>query len=146
MAEQKPAYRGKLAAFGARGVISWIVNAQRAGFFANSGYEPLTAPPAHQGNYVQYLRSAHRVDRFLRELWETVQSMDQYRGKTTLFFLTDHGRGEAPVEWKSHGEKIADSKFIWMAFLGPDTRALGGAPQRCAGDAHSDRSHVGRLA
>jgi len=175
---QKPAYRGKVAAFGAWGVISWIVNASRAGFVVNSGYEPLTAPPvterlallnrlkdetqiwedepfdsfpfhtaleylklhhprvlylslgetdewAHRGDYALYLRSAHRVDQYLKELWETVQSIDQYRGKTTLIFLTDHGRGQAPVEWKSHGEKIADSKFIWMAFLGPDTRALG---------------------
>ena len=175
---QKPAYRGKVAAFGAWGVISSIVNASRAGFVANSGYEPLTAPPvtdrlalinrlkdetrvwedepfdsfpfqtaleylrlhrprvlylslgepdewAHQGNYPQYLRSAHRVDQYLRQLWETVQSMDQYRNKTTLIFLTDHGRGQTPLEWKSHGEKIAESKFIWMAFLGPDTRALG---------------------
>jgi arylsulfatase A-like enzyme len=65
------------------------------------------------------------VDQYLKELWETVQTVDQYRGKTTLIFLTDHGRGPAPMEWKSHGEKIADSKFIWMAFLGPDTRALG---------------------
>lgn len=175
---QKPAYHGKLAAFGAWDVISSIVNSQRAGFVANSGYEPLTAPPvtdrlalvnrlkdetriwddepfdsftfhttleylklhrprvlylslgetdewAHRGDYALYLRSAHRVDQYLKELWETVQSIAQYRGKTTLIFLTDHGRGQAPVEWKSHGEKIADSKFIWMAFLGPDTRALG---------------------
>jgi hypothetical protein len=175
---QKPAYRGKVAAFGAWDVISSIVNAARAGFVANSGYEPLTAPPvtdrlvllnrlkdetqiwddepfdsfpfhtaveylklhrprvlylslgetdewAHRGDYALYLRSAHRVDQYLKELWETVQSIAQYRGKTTLIFLTDHGRGQAPVEWKSHGEKIADSKYIWMAFLGPDTRALG---------------------
>jgi hypothetical protein len=175
---QKAAYRGKVTAFGAWGVISSIVNSARAGFVANSGYEPLTAPPvtdrialinrlkdetqvwedepfdsftfrtaleylklhrprvlylslgetdewAHRGDYALYLKSAHRVDQYLRELWETVQSIDQYRGKTTLIFLTDHGRGEAPEEWKSHGEKIDGSKFIWMAFLGPDTRALG---------------------
>jgi len=175
---KKAAYRGKVAAFGAWGVISAIVNGARAGFVTNSGYDPLTAPPvtdriallnrlkgetavwddepydsfafhtaleyvklhrprvlylslgetdewAHAGNYALYLRSAHRVDQYLRELWETVQSIDQYRGKTTLICLTDHGRGEAPLEWTSHGEKLPESKFIWMAFLGPDTRALG---------------------
>ena len=26
---------------------------------------------------------------------------------------------------EGHGETIAESKFIWMAFLGPDTAALG---------------------
>jgi hypothetical protein len=29
------------------------------------------------------------------------------------------------LEWKSHGEKIPESKYIWMAFAGPGTRALG---------------------
>ena len=80
---------------------------------------------AHEGKYDSYLRSAHRVDQYLQELWDTVQSMDEYRGKTALIFSTDHGRGEAPVEWKSHGEKIPASKYIWMAFMGPDTRSLG---------------------
>ncbi|MEP6537622.1 MAG: AP protein [Bryobacteraceae bacterium] len=80
---------------------------------------------AHAGNYGEYLQSAHRVDAYLKSLWETAQSMPEYRGKTTLIFSTDHGRGDAPTAWKSHGEKIADSKYIWMAFLGPDTRPLG---------------------
>ncbi len=80
---------------------------------------------AHGGLYAEYLTSAHRVDSYLKTLWETVQSIPEYRGKTTLIFSPDHGRGEAPVDWKSHGEKIPDSKYIWMAFLGPDTRPLG---------------------
>lgn len=80
---------------------------------------------SHAGKYAEYLGSARRVDSYLRELWETLQSMPGYRDTTTLIFLPDHGRGEAPVEWKSHGQKIADSKYIWMAFLGPDTAPLG---------------------
>lgn len=80
---------------------------------------------AHQGSYELYLNAAHRVDRFVQELWETVQSLPEYRGTTTLIFSPDHGRGEAPDGWKDHGEKIPDSKYIWMAFLGPDTPALG---------------------
>ncbi|MFN7934516.1 MAG: hypothetical protein U0R19_14390 [Bryobacteraceae bacterium] len=80
---------------------------------------------SHAGKYREYLDSAHRVDAYLKELWDTVQSMPEYRGTTTLIFTPDHGRGEAPVQWKSHGEKVPDSKYIWMAFLGPDTKALG---------------------
>ncbi|NUM99982.1 MAG: alkaline phosphatase family protein [Bryobacteraceae bacterium] len=174
----KPAYRGKVAAFGAWSVISAIVNAGRAGFPVNAGYDPYTVSPhsprmellnrlkeetrvwnaepfdaftfhtalehvkqhkprvlflslgetdewSHDGRYALYLKAAARVDRYLKELWETVQSMPEYRGTTTLIFAPDHGRGEAPVEWKSHGQKIPDSKYIWMAFLGPDTRAMG---------------------
>ncbi len=80
---------------------------------------------SHAGKYKEYLDSAHRVDGYLQQLWETVQSMPEYRGTTTLIFTPDHGRGDAPVQWKSHGEKVPDSKYIWMAFLGPDTRGMG---------------------
>jgi hypothetical protein len=80
---------------------------------------------AHEGKYSEYLGAARRVDQYLKELWDTVQSIPQYRGTTTLIFSPDHGRGEAPVQWKSHGQKVPDSKYMWMAFLGPDTRALG---------------------
>jgi hypothetical protein len=79
---------------------------------------------AHAGNYTEYLNAAHRVDAYLRELWETLESMPEYRGNTTLIFSPDHGRGKGRA-WKSHGEKVPDSKYIWMAFLGPDTPALG---------------------
>lgn len=80
---------------------------------------------AHAGNYALYLEATHRVDAYLKTLWDTLQSLPEYRDSTTLIFSPDHGRGEAPVEWKSHGEKVPSSKYIWMAFLGPDTPALG---------------------
>jgi Type I phosphodiesterase / nucleotide pyrophosphatase len=80
---------------------------------------------AHDGKYAEYLDSAHRVDAYLRELWETAQSIPEYRGNTTLIFSPDHGRGSGPHKWKDHGQKIPDSKFIWMAFMGPDTPGLG---------------------
>lgn len=175
---QKPAFRGKVAGFGAWDVFPFIFNAPRAGFPVNAGTEPFTVAPvsrelallnrlkkesaiwtteafdtftfhtamgylkehkprlmylslgetdewAHAGKYSDYLRAAKLVDSYLGELWQTLQSISQYRGNTTLIFLPDHGRGEAPVEWKSHGQKIPDSKYIWMMFLGPDTPALG---------------------
>jgi hypothetical protein len=80
---------------------------------------------AHEGRYDLYLESAHRADAALKTLWETAQSTSRYRGKTTLIFSPDHGRGDAPVEWKSHGEKTKGSENIFMAFMGPDTPALG---------------------
>jgi len=173
----KPAYRGRVAAFGAWDVFPYIFNAPRAGFPVNAGYDPLTQPLtpnidflnrlktearvwddevldtftfhtaleylkqrkprvlflslgetdewAHSGNYATYLHSAHSVDRDLKELWETVQSLREYRDSTTLIFTCDHGRGSGPVEWKDHGQKVPESKYIWMAFLGPDTPAMG---------------------
>ncbi len=80
---------------------------------------------AHAGRYDQYLLAAHRVDQYLKSFWETVQSLPEYRGTTTMIVTTDHGRGDAPVEWKSHGAKIKGSERIWIAVIGPDTPALG---------------------
>lgn len=80
---------------------------------------------AHEGNYERYLKSAHAFDRFLAELWSAVQSMPEYRGKTSFVITTDHGRGPAPVAWKNHGASIADSAYMWLAVFGPDTRPLG---------------------
>jgi len=79
---------------------------------------------AHEGEYAEYLNAAHLGDSFLRQLWEFVQSTPEYRGKTTLIVLPDHGRGEG-AKWTDHGEKIPESMQTWMAFLGPDTPALG---------------------
>lgn len=79
---------------------------------------------AHGNSYAEYLNAAHRGDNYLRQLWELLQSMPEYQGKTTLIVLPDHGRGVG-AEWTSHGEKIPASKQTWMAYLGPDTAAKG---------------------
>jgi hypothetical protein len=50
--------------------------------------------------------------------------MPEYRDKTALIVLPDHGRGNG-AEWIDHGQKIPESMQTWMAFLGPDTPALG---------------------
>jgi hypothetical protein len=80
---------------------------------------------AHHNRYDEYLKAAQRVDSFVHELWTTLQSMPQYRDKTTLIITADHGRGSGPVDWKSHGEKVPESKGDWIAIIGPDTAPLG---------------------
>jgi hypothetical protein len=80
---------------------------------------------AHLGQYTDYLDSGRRVDAYLKALWDLAQSLPEYQGNTTLIFSPDHGRGKAPHKWKDHGQRIPDSKYIWMAFLGPDTPPLG---------------------
>ena len=79
----------------------------------------------HAGRYDNVLDTAHKFDDYVRRLWETVQSLDQYRDKATFILTTDHGRGFAPENWKHHGAKIDGTENIWMAFMGPDTQALG---------------------
>jgi Metalloenzyme superfamily len=80
---------------------------------------------AHQGRYDLVLESAHGFDHFVQQLWETMQSMPQYRGNTTFILTTDHGRGSGLVDWKEHGVDQKGSENIWIAVMGPDTAAKG---------------------
>jgi hypothetical protein len=80
---------------------------------------------AHQGRYDLVLESAHGFDSFVQQLWETMQSMPEYRDKTTFILTTDHGRGSGLVEWKEHGVDEKGSENIWIAIMGPDTPSQG---------------------
>jgi hypothetical protein len=81
---------------------------------------------AHQGKYDNYLLSAHLTDKWLEDLWDFVQSIPKFKGKTTFLITTDHGRGDKEKkQWTSHGENIAGASEIWLAVMGPDTKALG---------------------
>ncbi len=79
----------------------------------------------HAGRYDFYLDAAHRVDSYLETLWQTIQSLPEYRDATTLIVSTDHGRGNAPFDWKNHGVTTRGSERIWIAVIGPDTPPLG---------------------
>jgi hypothetical protein len=80
---------------------------------------------AHSGRYDLVLESAHQFDDFVRQLWETMQAMPEYRDQTTFIITTDHGRGSGLEEWKEHGVDEKGSENIWIAIMGPDTGALG---------------------
>jgi hypothetical protein len=80
---------------------------------------------AHQGRYDLVLDSAHRMDHFVKQLWDTMQAMPEYHGSTTFIITTDHGRGSGLTEWKEHGVEEKGSENIWIAVMGPDTAPLG---------------------
>jgi len=73
---------------------------------------------AHERRYDLYLDAVWRSDRFLRTLWETVQGMPEYRGRTALLVTTDHGRGSAN-DWTDHGRNVPAAARIWIAGIGP---------------------------
>jgi hypothetical protein len=174
----KPSFKGRVAAFGAWRVFQSIFNQKRCGFVVNTGYEPLEDAPAtpelkllnalkartpriwedesfdplpfytaveymkavkprvlfiglgetddwaHMGAYPEYLNAVNRDDAYLQELWSLVQSMTEYRDKTTLIVLPDHGRGRGAL-WGLHAWPVPGSGQTWMAFMGPDTPARG---------------------
>jgi hypothetical protein len=80
---------------------------------------------AHARRYDRLLDYLHVADGYLGTLWRTVQSLDDYRGRTTLILTTDHGRGVTPADWVDHDEGIAGSEDIWIAIVGPDTPDVG---------------------
>jgi hypothetical protein len=80
---------------------------------------------AHAGRYDLYLNAAHHVDEFVGRLWNTTQSMPDYRGKTTFILTADHGRGSGPKGWKDHGEEVDGAEGDWIAVIGPDTPPAG---------------------
>ncbi|MEO6313431.1 MAG: alkaline phosphatase family protein [Chitinophagaceae bacterium] len=81
---------------------------------------------AHGGLYDQYLGSAFAEDAMIADLWKTLQSMPQYKDKTTMIITCDHGRGDKiKSNWKHHGSKIEDAHELWLAVIGPDTKPAG---------------------
>jgi len=81
---------------------------------------------AHHGYYRSYLDAAHLVDKWVKEIWNFVQSDPQYKNKTAIFITTDHGRGDLnKEEWTSHGSGIADAYQIWFAAMGPSIPSSG---------------------
>lgn len=144
---KQPELTDKVVAFGAWDAFPAILNSTRSKLHVYAGhgdpYEKFkkyikkekprvmflgfgeTDHQAHAGNYTKYLAGAHRVDDCLGDLWYTLQSMPQYKDKTTVIFTADHGRGNSktggPKAWNSHGRKHADSDSLFMAIWGPDT-------------------------
>ncbi|MEJ0106767.1 MAG: alkaline phosphatase family protein [Bacteroidota bacterium] len=81
---------------------------------------------AHQGKYDYYLGSAHAEDAMIGDIWNLVQSMPEYKNKTTLLVTCDHGRGDKiKSQWRDHGQRVQDASQIWLAVIGPDTSPLG---------------------
>lgn len=74
---------------------------------------------AHSARYDLYLDAAWRNDQYIRRLWETAQSMPEYRNRTALVITTDHGRGDDRISWRSHGEDVEGCDRIWAAVLSP---------------------------
>jgi hypothetical protein len=96
---------------------------------------------AHDGHYDSYLNSAHQTDKFIADLWHTLQTTSGYKDNTVLMITTDHGRGSNSDDWQHHAsqravqsymknlnkfpEGIVGSENIWFAAIGPGVNARG---------------------
>ena len=124
IAEDLPKYWAgvRYDAFTFRGAIEYLKTRQPRVLYVALGE---TDDWAHAGRYDLYLEAAKQNDDFIRQLWSTAQSMDAYRGKTSLVITTDHGRGDGREGWKNHNATLPGSDQMWLAVLGPDTPAKG---------------------
>jgi len=80
---------------------------------------------AHARRYDRLLDYLHLADELLKDLWETVQSLETHRDRTTLVLTTDHGRGVTPRDWADHDFGIEGCQDIWVAVIGPETPDFG---------------------
>jgi len=81
---------------------------------------------AHKGLYDMYVGAVHAEDAMIADMWALLQSMPEYKDKTTMIITCDHGRGNVSNdEWIAHGPKIDNSESIWFAVIGPDTTPMG---------------------
>jgi hypothetical protein len=80
---------------------------------------------AHSGRYDLVLETAHNFDAAVASLWNRMQSLPEYKDKTTFIITADHGRGHGLTEWKDHGVEQKGSENIWIAVIGPDTPPRG---------------------
>jgi hypothetical protein len=80
---------------------------------------------AHAGSYDWYISTLHGQERLIADLWNYIQSVPQYKDKTTLLISNDHGRGGTKAHWTDHGPSPVESKEIFILAIGPDMPALG---------------------
>lgn len=104
-------------------VLTWVKSHRPRLLFVGFGESDVWA---HGRHYDRYLRSVQSADAMIAELWNTMQSMPEYRGRTTFIITTDHGRGFGR-EWTDHGRNVDGADRIWIAMLGPGAPAKGEA-------------------
>lgn len=80
---------------------------------------------AHARRYDRVIHAIGVFDRLMRDLSAAIESMDEYRGRTSIVVTTDHGRGITPEDWTSHGPDVPRADEMWIAVFGPDTPARG---------------------
>ena len=80
---------------------------------------------AHDKRYDRVIQAIHRSDQYFEQLWNWLQSQDDYRDSTTIQFATDHGRGDNEYNWGSHNDKLDGAKYVWFAAVGAGVEARG---------------------
>ncbi|MHC4745453.1 MAG: twin-arginine translocation signal domain-containing protein [Planctomycetota bacterium] len=86
---------------------------------------------AHYGSWSRYVDAIHRTDELTWRIWKAAEQLEDYRGKTLMLVLPDHGR---ELDREGHWGFIHHSDFytnknadegcrrVWMLAIGPDAK------------------------
>lgn len=80
---------------------------------------------SHNGAYVRVIQWLHRFDGWLKALWEMLQATTPFAGRTAIMLVTDHGRGNGPDDWRSHGKDVEGAQYVWAIVASPQWRVRG---------------------
>lgn len=89
---------------------------------------------AHYGSWSRYVEAIQRTDVLTARLWEAVQELEAYCGRTLLLVLPDHGREleqSGGLGFVHHSDFYTDTgadegcRRVWLLAVGP------GVPQGC---------------
>ena len=81
---------------------------------------------AHFGSYSMHLAGIRTMDRLVYELWNLVQALPSYSGRTTLFVLPEFGRdfdGSTTNGFFNHRAINDSTSLTWMMCLGEAARS-----------------------
>ncbi|MES2375893.1 MAG: alkaline phosphatase family protein [Bacteroidota bacterium] len=76
----------------------------------------------HSTSWNNYIKGIQSTDENIKDLYDFIQSDDNYRGKTTIIITNDHGRHLPGVAdgFVSHGDGCEGCRHIQFLALGPD--------------------------
>jgi hypothetical protein len=80
---------------------------------------------AHFGSYSLHLSGIGTVDRLVFELWNLLESLPDYKDKTTLMVLPEFGRdfdGSTTNGFFNHRQDGESTRSTWMMCLGEAVR------------------------
>jgi hypothetical protein len=86
---------------------------------------------AHYGSWSRYVEAIRRTDELTWRLWRATEELENYRGRTLLLILPDHGRElDRPGHWgfihhsDFYTNEDADEgcRKVWMVAVGPGVK------------------------